>query len=955
MMSADPRTSDNHVLLPSLSSLQPPSQPSATSPSPTPSPLSRAPSNGAAKDINALRAAALKSRIKKGKMKAKISKSRSATPGPDREEGEISDTTPSRILSPPTPNAPSQVGKTPVRAYTLSSSAITRSTVVTLSSNQPAAFSPGQVSREDKEYLKVLRNLVDDLDVPPDQLVAGGAPIHLVRRVCEEMVAEKKARVSLRIDDSRPDIWQMARSPWREDSNTPGVPDTGTSTRASRANSLRSSSSDVEVVVHTNEAANSGALSPSSDSSMEAMVERMVPPQPLQLSPFQTSPQHALPPLPPPPPPRPTPISSWPSPPFLPSRPSAQALRIGTAVPIDSYRPVPRPSPTALPPSLAPTQQSSIVRGKGRKRRDLDSAASFPTTLDYGDDGGESDVRSALPPEPAAAPPSPPPVLLGTIPQQPVVIPSRHTTPLRAPSPPSIPPPPVPPPPPTQADELAEARRRLLASMRLKKTGTPTSNPSTPVLPSPAPVSHRATPHELPVGQQEAAEAPMDLDTELEDGEITDTEEGELVDDDKSTNLRTAASSEVWNLPLVAEPILFSRPRDVPPTVLPIQAPTPAVVPVRTNSRGIKRPLAEDLMDQPSRPPSASRPRRKIFCVTAQRPTALTVPLDDHPSDSDAEDEQLTPAILPPVIVIPPEWETIQKEEEKARKIAEKDEHIRRLRERIAALAEKKKSCSTPSTPTGALTPTTASSITEWAIKEEFNNSAKASISTTAPAVDAACHDLPVAVEDEGMEIDEPESSHRVEEATTSTSAQSNFRHYKPFLTQYRMLASSSPPVDPESTLTLDWGRMSSIILTHRLQRNPDVELCPFEAAGGRCRDVTCQHVHLDRAEPTDDDLVVYMSQILSLQAGPISQELDRAVIEEALNAARAEFSSSSKTAETRGAETTKEGIRTGSGSDLSRLLDMTARRLRASGTPYLSCERDRIDHHGTCHFMNMP
>ncbi|BEI79845.1 hypothetical protein CcaverHIS002_0103740 [Cutaneotrichosporon cavernicola] len=835
MMSADPRTSDNHVL-PSLSSFQHPSQPSATSPSSTTPPLSHAPSNGAAKDINALRAAALKSRIKKGKMKAKTSKSRSATPGHDREEGEISDTTPSPILSPSNPNAPRQVGETSVRAYTPSSPAITRSTVVTLSSSQPAAFSHGQISREDDEYLKVLRNLVDDLDVPPDQLVAGGAPIHLVRRVCEEMVAEKKSRVSLGADDSRPDIWQMARSPMREGSNTPGVPDTGTSTRASRANSLRSSSSDVEVVVHTNEAANSGALSPSSDSSMEAMVERM----------------------------------------------------------------------------------SNIVRGKGRKRRDLDSAASFPTTLDYGDDGGESDVRSARPPEPAAAPPSPSPVPIVTI-QQPVVIPSRHTAPVRAPSPPSIPPPPVPPPPPTQADELAEARRRLLASMRLKKTGTPTSNPSTPVLPSPAPVSRRATPPELPVSQQEAAEAPMDLDTELEDGEITDPEEGELVDDDK-TNLRTAASSEVWNMPLVAGPILFSRPRDVTPTVLPIQAPTPRSCPrPHKLSRGIKRPLAEDLMDQPSRPPSASRPRRKIFCVTAQRPTALTVPLDDHPSDSDGEDELPTPAILPPVIVIPPEWETIQKEEEKARKIAEKDEHIRRLRERIAALAEKKKTCSTPSTPTGALTPATASSITEWAIKEEFNHSAKASISTTAPAIDAACHDLPVAVEDEGMDIDEPVSSHLVEEATTSTSAQT-----------YRMLASNSPPVDPESTLTLDWGRMSSIILTHRLQRNPGVELCPFEAAGGRCRDATCQHVHLGRAEPTDDDLVVYMSQILSLQAGPISQEFDRAVIEEALNAARAEFTSSSKTAETRGAETTKEGVRAGSGSDLSRLLDMTARRLRA-------------------------
>ncbi len=79
-----------------------------------------------------------------------------------------------------------------------------------------------------------------------------------------------------------------------------------------------------------------------------------------------------------------------------------------------------------------------------------------------------------------------------------------------------------------------------------------------------------------------------------------------------------------------------------------------------------------------------------------------------------------------------------------------------------------------------------------------------------------------------------------------------NFRPYKPLLTQYRQLASRfSPPSDAESTLTIDWGRMSSIILTHRLQRNPNIELCPFEAAGGKCTDNECEHVHLDRAEPT--------------------------------------------------------------------------------------------------------
>jgi hypothetical protein len=122
---------------------------------------------------------------------------------------------------------------------------------------------------------------------------------------------------------------------------------------------------------------------------------------------------------------------------------------------------------------------------------------------------------------------------------------------------------------------------------------------------------------------------------------------------------------------------------------------------------------------------------------------------------------------------------------------------------------------------------------------------------------------------------------------------------------------------------------MSSIILTHRLQRNPNIELCPFEAAGGKCTDNECEHVHLDRAEPTDEDLVVYVSQILPPPSPSSSQVLDRSAIEEALNAARAELSSPGKTSKTR-AGSKKGAKRTGPGSELSRLLDMTARRLRA-------------------------
>lgn len=75
--------------------------------------------------------------------------------------------------------------------------------------------------------------------------------------------------------------------------------------------------------------------------------------------------------------------------------------------------------------------------------------------------------------------------------------------------------------------------------------------------------------------------------------------------------------------------------------------------------------------------------------------------------------------------------------------------------------------------------------------------------------------------------------------------------------------------------------------------------------------------------------MVAYVSQILVLEGGSTDQGLDSSAILEALNATRSELPSSSKRpnihkakgAESRAAE---------SSDDLSRLLDMTARRLRA-------------------------
>lgn len=524
------------------------------------------------------------------------------------------------------------------------------------------------MTKEDEaQYLLTLRNLMEELGVPPEQLVSNGAPVRLVTRVCEEIVASSKRPA----EPTNDDIWSKTRSPLRENSSTPGLPDAQHPTHVSRASSRsRNSSPDVEVSVRTNR-----ALSQSSDSSTEAIVERMVPPQPVQ-------PPLDL--------PRAPPLSSWAAPPSLPSR-LPPPLPEPSAVHLDTYRPLSRPSASAVPMSSALPPQVGASRVIRRKRRDLDSAAAFPATLDYGDDSSESDP--SRPPEPAVAPPPPPPPLPPTHSTSPHVRPTALVAPIATHASTSVEPSlspslPTPSAPSTVRDDLAEARRRLLDSMRRRKTGTPMSVPTLSSLPTPAPISPKPTATaELADYEQEAsgsaAEVPMDIDTEMEDGEIVDKE--------SSTGASDTAPAQ----------------------------PVPVYPNSRAGSRGLKRPHAEDLMDLPSRPASVTRlalPRRKIFCITAQRTVKLSMPLDDDDSESESEDESPAPIIEPPIIEIPPDWETVRKNDEQARAIAEKEAHIRHLREQIAMLAAKKEA-SAQATPNGSLTPATAQSIAESAIK----------------------------------------------------------------------------------------------------------------------------------------------------------------------------------------------------------------------------------------------
>lgn len=387
------------------------------------------------------------------------------------------------------------------------------------------------------------------------------------------------------------------RSPSRCDSEVTTAPN---SERGSVVTRSRSSSPDVEIAVRTDR-----AMSTASDSSTEAVVDRMVPHQPL---------------------PKIVPSSSW-----TPhgSR-STSVPTVANAVHVDTYRPYPRPSNPSLPFGSAPVaRHGPSAPGKQRQRRDVDRAPKgAPEVLNYGDDASGSSTTATT-------------------------TPTQELDQSQAEQ---------------RRVDISENRRRVLESMRKRKTA--------PSLPPPAVAATTPTSLDRDVLDEAAklereilgstAEVPMDIDDEVEDGEIADDEP--------------------------------------PPTALPSPIPIS-----RAPSRGVKRPHAEDMMDNPSRPTSAQRvlpSKRRLFGALAhQRPNRLIVALDDD-DDSDSSDEEEEPtAIHTPVIVIPPPIG-------KATAIAEKEERIRLLKEQIEArLASQRASASAP--PSGAATPTTESRVAE--------------------------------------------------------------------------------------------------------------------------------------------------------------------------------------------------------------------------------------------------
>lgn len=521
---------------------------------------------------------------------------------------------------------------------------------------------------DENQYLDIIRNLLHD-GVQPDTLIDNGAPSGLVTRVCEEIVAGSKSRQTL---------WHQARSPIREDSEARSATAGLTLESSQPASSeIPSPSSSIEVAVH------SIRQSSESESENEAAVERMTAPSAPSRRPSI---------------PRIIPTSSW--------TPS-QGPMSGGAVRIESYRPpsrptsamstpfgpsplVPsplstlphfaafRPPPPTLPsfPPPPPPQQSK----RTKRHRDYDSVKDHATYLNYGDEDASPAPSPSTPSTvgsvngaPAARPANDQggqtstaaPTVTGSVERStPAALAVPDMASKASGDPPStssqatvVSP--------ASSSDLAEVRRKALESMRLslkKKKALPvTTAPPVPTLAEQAAKLEREV-------TGSSAEVPMDIDDD-------EPEEGEIED---SPAAGSAASTPVSSV-----------------------APTPPVVVTSTSlrrtasSRGVKRPLAEDLNDNSGRPKSVARVmlNRRAFGAP-QRSTRLIISLDDD-SDSDGSSDEDTPqpAVVVPRIVIPSPFP----EPDTAALLAAKAESIRKLKEQIAArMLAKKSSRSTP-------------------------------------------------------------------------------------------------------------------------------------------------------------------------------------------------------------------------------------------------------------------
>ena len=209
-------------------------------------------------------------------------------------------------------------------------------------------------------------------------------------------------------------------------------------------------------------------------------------------------------------------------------------------------------------------------------------------------------------------------------------------------------------------NDMLEIRRRALASMKLrkaKKTSPEKVSVDLPSLDPTALVSAKTIEQEV-------------LDLEQEVIGLQAIAES-TPDEGSSMELDTSDSGQ--GTPSISPSVLPATISSTTSLAIPPILPTSSSLPTR---RGVKRPNAEDMME--SRP-SSSAPswiRRKPFGGLPQRPGRLLINLDDH-SDSESEDEGAGFS-TPPIVI-------------KNVMVEDKEEQIRALRAKIAAIQARKK------------------------------------------------------------------------------------------------------------------------------------------------------------------------------------------------------------------------------------------------------------------------
>ena len=511
-------------------------------------------------------------------------------------------------------------------------------------------------SSEARQYMDIIQNLLQD-GHSPEVLVKRGATPRYVSAVCEEIVENTKRRKAL---------WQQGRDMAHANTASPGEQ----RSVESSGQRQRSASSEVEMLV-TVDSDRRDSLS-SEGSAEIKLIEKPSPSPPTRPKRLVPSSHWA--------PNKDIPLAGQKIDASTPPPVKPPVLLVPThAVRIETYKPP--PTGPRLSSSSAPSTRPSLPARPPDASSSASSSPFLPHPLPH---------PPTSTPRPAKLPPNgpknarrqhrPPPRNISQVKDSPQEVPiltptstasSSTITPTTA-----IPLQPVA----TSADAEMEAkdaileiRRKALESMRRRRAkrvdvteisldvdvSIPNSGTGTPLAPSNA---ERTIEQEVLDLEQEVlglqAEAQANVEAAAHGANVGQSPTSMIMDLDEPEE------GEITQSTL---PLFTPQPQPVVSSSLP----------TLRNTRGIKRPNAEDLDSRPTS--AAARVRRRPFGGGPQRPTRLIINLDD-PDSSDSEDEQpMMPMPVVPVIPANANGDPVME------LLKEKEEKIRLLKEQISA------------------------------------------------------------------------------------------------------------------------------------------------------------------------------------------------------------------------------------------------------------------------------